>query len=105
MLKATRVALEESIEDKWEKHVEAGGDSGMLSCALCKRFPGNAHKATAGKCLRRSDSGKTLEYCPVSKHTSMGNCNNTPYWIWEHDRTLENAQRELDFLKSLRPKS
>jgi hypothetical protein len=96
--------LEESIE-KWEAIVAGnGGDNGIENCSLCKEFWENG-------CIG----------CPVFEKTGEYGCAGSPYDEWEdhheyvhdHDpfpndtkvmcaRCIEIAEKELEFLKSLR---
>ena len=79
--------LELSIQ-KWVDIVNGiEDDHGGFDCALCKAYP---------------DVGCTG--CPVQKETGYSNCRGTPYTRYVIERTRENAQRELNFLISLRPK-
>lgn len=101
----TREALEGSIR-KWER-IAAGQDidKGSANCPLCQIFNTN---------------GNNCAGCPVAIHTGMAHCRNTPYVtfkLWEtsnleyretldperHSNGIALAQKELDFLRSLRP--
>lgn len=89
-------ALEKSIEH-WERMRIGtqceGEEPDAISCALCRTFPDNC-------------SG-----CPVNNVTGRG-CSKSPYYdarfAWEEfgpnsPEFRAAAQKELDFLKSLRP--
>jgi hypothetical protein len=103
MDKETKEALEGSIE-KWRKICEEGSwDQGLFNCPLCHLFH-------AG--------GNDCEGCIVRIKAEARFCRNTPYVDWrnhhanEHsvrsifivkcDKCQEIAERELEFLKSLR---
>lgn len=78
----TREALEGSIK-KWEAIVDGSGiDAGPQNCPLCQMF-------WAGGCRG----------CPVFDVTDEKDCYGTPYWDVDEDA----PERELKFLKSLRP--
>jgi len=101
----TLKALKGSIR-KWEGIV-AGKleDDGSDNCPLCRLFLHSGSTYCAG--------------CPVSTKTGLTFCNGTPYqneWIpifqdgsykrtVFDDETRDAAQAELDFLKSLLPKT
>ena len=86
-------ALELSIE-KWEDIVEGKGeDLGATNCALCQKY-----------------IKKECVDCPVYKVTRKTACERTPYREYEIAQSLGKparllkklAQKEVDFLKSLR---
>ena len=81
-------ALELSIR-KWQFIVDnfpaAYWDSGDDTCALCHLYLFNA------KCVG----------CPVQYATKESSCYCTPYDEWREVPSLESAQNELKFLKSL----
>lgn len=99
------VELEESIQ-KW-RDIVAGkvGDKGLINCSLCQKY------------INRNCIG-----CVVWQDTNQPACYDTPYRGWfvhhrkEHTKErrpykgrriecptcLELAQKELDYLKSLR---
>jgi len=99
-------ALDKSIE-KWEKIVDGTGvDDGINNCALCVQY-----------------QDFFCEGCPVYEKTEITGCKNTPYTEWEShwennhlkgfdffprkimcDECKKLAQKELDFLRSLKPK-
>lgn len=85
----TLTALKESIE-KWEKR--AAGDHtlplGVHACPLCV-----LNVLRTGTCNK----------CPIFEKTGEHSCENTPYVNYVDNATNANAQRELDFLKSLLP--
>lgn len=112
----TREALEGSIL-KWQKIVDGtGADRGGINCPLCRRFDDSGHndEGEPTECTTDDD-----ELCPVAIRTGETDCGNTPYidWAalpkdarWFTDGQMANtperkaaAQRELDFLISLRP--
>ena len=88
----TLEALRGSIR-KWEGIVAGKhGDLGGSDCPLCELF---AHKrdACAG--------------CPVAEATDRRHCDDTPYYEYRDGpaaQRQENAERMLNFLKSLLPK-
>lgn len=101
----TREALEGSIR-KWEKIVEGvGRDEGAENCDLCLKF--NTEN-TIGSCRG----------CPVREKIGERGCKYTPYdkWVEHHmayhgrtnytmvkcEECIALAQKELDFLISLR---
>jgi hypothetical protein len=103
MDKETKEALEGSIE-KWRKICEeGGGDQGTTNCPLCHLF---------------NVDDNHCEGCPVMIEAGARYCFNTPYidWFNHHvkyhsvigtfivkcDKCQEIAERELEFLKSLR---
>lgn len=105
----TRVALEASIK-KWEAIVAGTGeDHGADDCALCSLFAFRSEDADGEwrPCLG----------CPVRERTGQPGCSGSPYDAWGSTQTLEDgavwrvhddasraaAQKQLDFLKSLRP--
>jgi hypothetical protein len=116
MDKETLEALEGSIS-KWEKIVAGTGeDQGRDNCSLCSKF----YDLEGPEDL----SGNKQEMCygcPVSIASGIEGCVGTPYsiysraqWGIDHkDGSYEEnslikfaaAQRELDFLMSLRPDS
>jgi hypothetical protein len=90
MDKRTLTALKGSIA-KWEAIVDAmGEDDAAINCPLCSLF--NTAR-TKNPCVG----------CPVRARTGLWGCENTPYIQYEDEPTTENAQAELDFLKSLLP--
>jgi hypothetical protein len=102
MDEATEIALRKSIE-KWEQIVAGTGiDKGKYNCALCLKF------AYFNPCDPKRPAENNVESlscckgCPVDDVSNLG-CGDTPYDDWENDDTRENAQAELDFLKSLLP--
>jgi hypothetical protein len=96
MDKHTLRALQGSIE-KWEAIVAgAGKDEGMENCPLCQRFCSDDLSVSDGAC-----GG-----CPVMEKTGKRLCWDTPYGeysIGATRGTVEAAQAELDFLRSLLP--
>jgi hypothetical protein len=81
------VALQESIQ-KWEKLAEGNGDRApsQYTCPLC--------------ILYHRDGCKD---CPVHERTGQQYCRGTPYMDYYYVGSKDNAQKELDFLKSLLP--
>lgn len=99
--------LEESI-NKWEDIIAGNkGDKGQINCSLCQKY---LHSRGCAGCIVRKD-------------TEQDGCHGTPFSEWfshhgyEHGNTqykygkgrriecptcLELAQKELDYLKSLR---
>ena len=76
-------ALKGSIS-KWEGIVaDTVKDERSGNCPLCQLF--------------------TCYECPVMLRSGHVGCINTPYTKYLHDPSTENAQAELDFLKSLLP--
>lgn len=107
----TAQALEKSIEH-WEQNLlEEKPSLAMInskSCALCRKF---VFTGTGGMV------DEPCEYCPVMEHTGVADCEGSPYdqaspalmaWLDAPEDEArratfrEHAQRELDFLKSLR---
>jgi hypothetical protein len=88
----TLSALKGSIA-KWESIVAGTAtDKGTTNCPLCHLF--------------HSDYGPVGGYCkgcPVFEATGQRECWGTPYHAYRYDRTTANAQKELNFLKSLLP--
>lgn len=84
------VALKDSIGN-WEKR--ARGKVVRDACPLCN---------ACSECF--FDATKNKIRCPVYEATGKRNCERTPYWDWVSNMTPENAQKEVDFLKSLLPK-
>ena len=39
--------------------------------------------------------------CPIRGKTGRDSCEGTPYWIWVHDRSVENAVEEFRYLVEL----
>ena len=75
--------LEVSIQ-KWQDIVDGiGKDDSSNNCALCNS----------------QDDG--CKPCVIFRAVGYG-CSQTPYGRYTEDKTKENAQAELDFLKSLR---
>ena len=77
-------ALQRSIAI-WE--LRAKGELPDVSCPLCVVF-------------RTPLCG----VCPVKERTGRISCCDTPYWDWAENPSVNNAKRELRFLRSLRPK-
>lgn len=88
----TLEALKGSIR-KWEAIVAGTGvDEGGDNCPLCQLFSFSC------------DEGDYYCYgCPVMLKTGHDDCRTTPYYAYRANKTTENAQAELDFLKSLLP--
>ena len=88
----TLEALKGSIR-KWEAIVAGTGvDWGGHNCPLCQLF--SCH----------CDEGDYYCYgCPVMLKTGHDDCTTTPYHAYRNHNSIENAQAELDFLKSLLP--
>ena len=109
MNKETLNALKGSIK-KWENIIQGtAGDQGSHNCPLCKVF-------IAGGCKK----------CPVALKTKRTDCTGTPYMEWAmatkdqwgrlslapsvgalaiSTKEIAAAKAELNFLKSLLPKS
>jgi hypothetical protein len=98
----TRKALNGSIK-KWRKIVAGTGiDLGDRNCPLCALF--NSMSNPGGSCTG----------CPVKEKTGEPWCRGTPYGAWGRTKAASTeskittdserrlAQRELDFLISLR---
>ncbi len=98
MHKHTRTALEKSIV-LWGQHHAAGGyDPEAGDCALCNRFRKfNTH------CERVNAKGEVIELCPVRERSGHTGCRGTPFYEVDLE-TPKGSKREIDFLKSLRPK-
>ena len=90
MNKDELTALKESIEH-WER-LKTGEDTnvGSDSCALCNYTRGDGLTVNCDK-------------CPIMRKTGHDSCDGTPYNDYYFNRTTENAQRMIDFLKSLLP--
>ena len=107
------ILLEESIE-KWEKIVNhEGRDDGSENCSLCNEYNNE-----------ETDQDYVCEGCPVSIKVDETGCLKTPWEEWfDHQRSVHNyehipdegfkvecnickelANKELEFLKSLREK-
>lgn len=100
----TLTALKGSIK-KWEDIVAGhGADLGPTNCPLCIEFYGN-------------EFGKDCSGCPVYEHTGKIHCGGTPYSDFyagpipisghspeDREELTQQAQAELDFLRSLLPK-
>lgn len=103
----TLTALQGSIA-KWEAVADGSGvDHGDANCPLCQVF---------------NDGKHCCDGCPVKQETGRGGCEDTPFDEW-HEHRLEKhrgmrraivpgcaecarlAQAELDFLRSLLPRS
>lgn len=90
---ATLEALRGSIA-KWEAIVSGTGtDEGAENCALCRLFHTDY----------REDGGLGCHGCPVRARTGRPLCMGSPYDDCHESPTEEQAQAELDFLKSLLP--
>jgi len=84
----TLKALKGSIL-KWEKIVKGTGtNEGPRNCPLCKLF-------WFSDCLG----------CPVKDKVKQSYCDGTPFRQYCRGRNIDSARAELDFLKSLLPKS
>lgn len=87
---------------KWERIVAGTGvDVGKLNCGLCNEY-------------------LSCQHCPVNQNTGKKHCQGTPYQAWARHHTShhfaqpgaaltikcptcqELAERELEYLKSLR---
>jgi hypothetical protein len=89
----TLFALKGSIA-KWESIVAGTGtNEGTENCPLCHLFHSN-YAAIDKNCC---------DGCPVFAKTGRRACMGTPYIEYDDNPTKENAQREVDFLKSLLP--
>ncbi len=87
MSKRVKRALRESVAI-WERR--AKGERVDENCPLCEVIV----------------FGTQCKECPVARSSSepeIYGCNETPYWDWDEEQTSANAQKELDFLKSLLP--
>src|SRR5262245_65088865 len=90
-------ALKKSIR-KWEQIVAGRAYSkGPENCPLCKLFwipiPGGVGGLAPESCIG----------CPVYEDTGEPGCIGTPYEDYENDNTQENAEAELEYLRSLLP--
>jgi hypothetical protein len=96
MKQETLTALKMSIEH-WEDIVKdpENTPSGRGTCALCQEF--NPYEVGFNPLV------PPCEGCPVKEKTGKSYCNNTPYSEFQMNRTSAEAQKELDFLKSLLP--
>lgn len=84
-----RKALKESVV-LWERRAE--GEEAIEKCPLC---------VEAQDRIDSNKEGTYCPYCPVYKETEEIGCVDTPYFDWYEDQTPANAQKEVDFLKSL----
>jgi hypothetical protein len=92
--KTVQEAVELSIQ-KWEAIVQkqkgqSGKEisgTGCFSCGLCHMFMG---------------SDGTCDGCLVYRTTGKICCHDTPYTDFEKSYSVEDAQREVEFLKGLR---
>lgn len=93
----TLEALEGSIR-KWEAIVNGTGkDEGPHNCPLCELFhPGFSNNVSAQV---------ACDGCPIKAKTRRPYCWDTPYGAYHEGDpdSLEAAQAELDFLRSLLP--
>ncbi len=81
--------LELSIQ-KWQDIVDGTGIDDMSNnCALCE-------------VMAQIESGNECDPCPVCRFTTQAQCDGTPYIEYRACPSKENAQAEVDFLKSLR---
>jgi hypothetical protein len=105
----TRKALEGSIA-KWQAIVDGTGkDNGTDNCPLCRMFHSD---------FNYCEGAEECTGCPVAEEVQDSNCVGTPYYAWTKansfaddkpwsavtDEQKQAAQKELDFLISLRPK-
>jgi hypothetical protein len=116
----TLKALNGSIE-KWQKIVDGvGQDHGSSNCPLCKLFNSPIEDERR---IAMSYYGEDCWGCPVMDATSKHYCGGSPYKDWQAvgpkarwdlsggvksldaERARRAAQAELDFLKSLLPKT
>jgi len=95
----TLKALQGAIK-KWQRIVAGTGeDRGVVNCPLCQMFVVphvdlNGHPIDDLVCVG----------CPVMKKTGKRYCEGSPYPEYRLvDKNTENAQKELDFLRSLLP--
>jgi hypothetical protein len=97
----TLTALKASIAH-WQNNVDDPENSSINAkdCALCMRF--------IDGCTKKSSTG--IEQCPVAIKSRCNGCCNTPYEYIERNKSdlstedfVTEAQKELDFLKSLLP--
>jgi hypothetical protein len=117
MDKETLEALEGSIK-KWESIVAGTGeDKGTDNCPLCIKFYDLEEPETEDN-LGDPFRQQICYGCPISIASGEIGCGNTPYAGWSYlvhgcdyphkadtQPKIEASQRELDFLKSLRPDS
>ena len=107
MNEETLTALNASIEH-WQRMIDGTHASDERPtgryCALCQMFAYQPH----------SEGVLLCEGCPVAERAGATNCYGTPYTkassaYWRHDITAEEfkeaARRQLQFLKSLRPRT
>lgn len=97
----TITALRGSIA-KWEGIVAGtASDGGTDNCSLCQLF----HSDFFSEDELDEGERECCLGCPVFNVTGKRGCQGTPYDDYSDKGTLENAQAELDFLKSLLPGS
>lgn len=85
----TLQALRASIQ-KWERIVAGTERESESQCPLCEKFCVNSRDYCRG--------------CPVAEKTGQRHCDGTPYYDFRDDgQSSVDAQREVDFLKSLLP--
>ncbi len=83
-------ALAISIQ-KWETVVRLRQlgltveDGAGVTCALCRKY-----------------NKKTCDGCPVKERTGLDGCSRTPYTRYTRRPSVQQAQAELAFLRSLR---
>ena len=87
----TLKALKDAIED-WEDIRDGELDLSVHDCPLCKLFQ-----------LDIWDRRHWCCGCPIFKVTGQILCDGTPFEDYLDNETPENAQHEIDFLRSLLP--
>lgn len=60
---------------------------------------------TCGFCILHMDYGNCKPECPVYAKSGFDNCQNTPHQTYMMDRDANAALQELNFIRSLEPKS
>lgn len=84
----TLEALKGSIRHWEQVATDLTQPTGPMSCALCHLFYFDGNRCVG---------------CPVFEKTGAPTCRSSPYETFIGNPTVENAQAELRFLKSLLP--
>ena len=102
MDKVTLSALKKSIE-KWERR--AKGKKTDDECPLCDLFRLYVVEDDDGSGEFEFHENRICAGCPVFAKTGEIRCAGSPYDKWIDDESVENAKKELKFLKSLLPRA
>ena len=101
----TEVAAIKASVAKWEaiaEHLKENPDEEVYNfeggtCSLCTLFykvPDDPDEIDEVPCLK----------CPVYKKTGKHECHDTPFWDFFDNQSIDSANAEVKFLKSLLPK-